>query len=142
VDVRVLGPVEVSVEGRPIALGAGKQRALLAMLALQAGSTVSTDRLIDGLWGERPPATATKLVQVYVSQLRKALAAAGNGSRIVTRGHGYLLRLGPEDVDARRFERLVAQGAGREALAIAGNPRASRPGRTGRLVVEKACKSV
>jgi DNA-binding SARP family transcriptional activator len=118
VDVRVLGPVEVSVEGRPIALGAGKQRALLAMLALQAGSTVSTDRLIDGLWGERPPATATKLVQVYVSQLRKALAAAGNGSRIVTRGHGYLLRLGPEDVDARRFERLVAQGAGREALAL------------------------
>jgi DNA-binding SARP family transcriptional activator len=113
-----LGPVEVSVEGRSIALGAGKQRALLAMLALQAGSTVSTDRLIDGLWGERPPATATKMVQLYVSQLRKALAAAGNGARIVTHGHGYRLRLDPDDVDARRFERLVAQGAGREALAL------------------------
>jgi WD40 repeat protein/DNA-binding SARP family transcriptional activator len=118
VDVRVLGPVEVSVEGRAVALGGGKQRALLAMLALKAGSTVSTDRLIDGLWGERPPATATKLVQVYVSQLRKALAAAGNGARIVTGEHGYLLRLGSEDVDARRFERLVAEGAGREALAL------------------------
>jgi DNA-binding SARP family transcriptional activator len=86
-DVRVLGPVEVSVDGRPIALGGAKPRALLAMLALNAGSPVSTARLIDGLWGERPPATASKLVQVYVSQLRKALAASADGAEIVTRRH-------------------------------------------------------
>src|ERR671915_64098 len=57
-DVRLLGPVEASVDGRPVPLGAGKPRAVLALLALHAGSTVSSDRLIDGLWGERPPATA------------------------------------------------------------------------------------
>ena len=117
-DVRVLGPIEASVEGRPIALGGGKPRALLAMLALKAGSAVSTERLIDGLWGEQPPATASKLVQLYVSQLRKALAAGESGAQIVTRVRGYELRLGPGDVDARRFERLVADGAAREALAL------------------------
>src|SRR5919109_510691 len=117
-DVRVLGPIEVSVEGRPIALGGGKSRALLAMLALKAGSPVSTERLIDGLWGERPPATASKLVQLYVSQLRMALAAGGDGAQIVTHARGYELRVGPDDVDAWRFERLVADGAPREALAL------------------------
>ena len=110
--------MEASVDGRQIALGGGKPRALLAMLALDAGSTVSTERLIAGLWGERPPATATKLVQVYVSQLRKALAAGGDGAEIVTRGRGYELRVGPDAVDAGRFERLVAGGAAREGLAL------------------------
>jgi DNA-binding SARP family transcriptional activator len=117
-DVRVLGPVEVCVEGRPVLVGAGKPRALLALLALNTGSTVSAERLIDGLWGERPPATAAKMVQVYVSQLRKALAAGGDGAEIVTRGRGYELRLASGDVDVRRFERLVARGAPREALAL------------------------
>ena len=117
-DLRVLGPVEASVDERPVAIGAGKPRALLAMLGLNAGSPVSAERLIDGLWGERPPATAAKLVQVYVSQLRKALAASGDGAEIVTRGRGYELRLGTGDVDARRFERLVAEGAPRDALAL------------------------
>jgi DNA-binding SARP family transcriptional activator/ABC-type branched-subunit amino acid transport system ATPase component len=117
-NVRVLGPLEASVDGRQVALGAGKTRALLAILALRAGEAVSTERLIDGLWGEQPPASATKLVQLYVSQLRKALTAAGDGAAIVTRGHGYELRLAPEEVDAGRFERLVAEGAPREALAL------------------------
>ena len=117
-DLRVLGPVEASVDERPIAIGAGKPRALLAMLALNAGSPVPAERLIDGLWGEQPPATAAKMVQVYVSQLRKTLAATGDGAEIVTRGRGYELRLGTGDVDARRFERLVAEGAPREALAL------------------------
>src|SRR5829696_1152427 len=117
-DVQVLGPVEASVDGRSIPLGGGKPRALLAMLALNAGSTVSTERLIDGLWGEAPPASASKLVQVYVSQLRKALAAGGDGAAIVTRRHGYELRVEPDAVDAERFERLVAAGAPREALAL------------------------
>ena len=76
-DVRLLGPVEASVDGRAVAVGAGKPRALLALLALHAGSTVSSDRLIEGLWDE-PPATAVKLVQLHVSQLRKALGPAGD----------------------------------------------------------------
>jgi DNA-binding SARP family transcriptional activator/WD40 repeat protein len=117
-DVQVLGPVEASVDGRSIPLGGGKPRALLAMLALNAGSTVSTERLIDGLWGEQPPASANKLVQVYVSQLRKALGSKANGTEIVTRRHGYQLRAGPDVIDAERFERLVASGAPREALAL------------------------
>jgi len=117
-DVQVLGPVEASVEGRSIPLGGGKPRALLAMLALNAGSTVSTERLIDGLWGEEPPASANKLVQVYVSQLRKALGSSADGAEIVTHRHGYELRVAPDVVDAGRFERLVANGAPREALAL------------------------
>jgi DNA-binding SARP family transcriptional activator/WD40 repeat protein len=117
-DVQVLGPVEASVGGRSIPLGGGKPRALLAMLALNAGSVVSTERLIDGLWGERPPASANKLVQVYVSQLRKALGSTANGTEIVTRRHGYELRAGPDVIDAERFERLVASGEPREALAL------------------------
>ena len=60
-EIRVLGPVEVSAGGRPVAIGAGKPRALLAMLAVHEGSTVSTDRLVDGLWGEEPPASAAKM---------------------------------------------------------------------------------
>ena len=79
-DIRVLGPVEASAGGKPVFVGAGKPRALLALLALNAGSTISTDRLVEGLWGEEPPATAAKMVQLYVSQLRKALAAGGDGA--------------------------------------------------------------
>jgi WD40 repeat protein/DNA-binding SARP family transcriptional activator/energy-coupling factor transporter ATP-binding protein EcfA2 len=117
-DIQVLGPVEASVYGRSIPLGGGKPRALLAMLALNGGSTVSTERLIDGLWGEEPPASANKLVQVYVSQLRKALGSSENGAEIVTRPRGYELRVAPDVIDAERFERLVASGAPREALAL------------------------
>jgi DNA-binding SARP family transcriptional activator/WD40 repeat protein len=117
-DVRLLGPVEASVDGRVVAVGAGKPRALLAILSLHAGSTVSSERLIDGLWGDRPPATAGKLVQLHVSQLRKAFDAAGDGGKIVTRGKGYELRLRPDDLDVSRFERLMAGGRPREALAL------------------------
>ena len=80
-DIRLLGPVEASVDGRAVVVAPGKPRALLAMLALHAGSTVSSERLIDGLWGEPPPATAPKLVQLHVSQLRKALGARATSSR-------------------------------------------------------------
>ena len=62
--VRVLGSVEASVGGRRVALGAGKPRALIALLALHAGETLSSDRLIEGIWGEQPPATAAKMLQV------------------------------------------------------------------------------
>jgi DNA-binding SARP family transcriptional activator len=117
-DIRVLGPLEASVGGRPVALGGGKPRALLAMLALNAGSTVPAHRLVEGLWGEEPPATAAKMLQVYVSQLRKALAAAGGGEEIATRGRGYELRLADDGLDVWRAERLLAEGAPRQALAL------------------------
>jgi DNA-binding SARP family transcriptional activator/tetratricopeptide (TPR) repeat protein len=117
-DVRVFGLLEASVEGRPVPLGAVKPRALFAMLALNAGSVVSVERLIGGLWGEDPPPSAPKLVQVYVSRLRHALAGVGYGAAIVTRGRGYELRVDPDAVDAARFERLVACGWPREALAL------------------------
>jgi len=81
----MLGPVEASDGDQPVAIGAGKPRAVLAMLALSEGTPISAEQLIDGLWGEAPPATAPKMVQGYVSHLRKAFAAAGNGAEIVTR---------------------------------------------------------
>src|SRR5436190_5564414 len=117
-DVRVLGPLEASAGGRPLQLGGGKPRALLTMLALQAGCPVSADLLIDGLWGETPPATANKMIQIFVSQVRKALDASGDAGRLVTRGRGYELRIDADDVDALRFERLLAAQAPREALAL------------------------
>ena len=87
-EIRVLGPVEVSAGGRPVAIGAGKPRALLVMLAVHEGSTVSTDRLVEGLWGEEPPATAAKMVQLGVSQLRKALRARAAERRSSRAGAG------------------------------------------------------
>jgi YVTN family beta-propeller protein len=113
-EFRVLGELEVLAGDRPLELGGAKQRSVLSMLVLQAGNVVSIDTLIDGLWGERPPATATKSLQVYVSRLRKALGE----NAIVTRPPGYLLDATPEQVDVGRFERLVEE-AKREAPAAA-----------------------
>ena len=86
------------------------------MLALPPNRTVSVDRLIEGLWGEEAPDSAAKMVQLYVSQLRKLLD--GNGAEIVTHGRGYELRLPPTAVDVGRFEQLSADGVPREALAL------------------------
>jgi len=116
--VQLLGPVEATANGDTIAVGGPKQRALLAMLALHAGTVVSAEQLIDGLWGEEPPATAGKLVQLYVSNVRKAMASSGHDGLILTHGRGYELRVGREQVDVARFERLLAQGAPRDALAL------------------------
>jgi DNA-binding SARP family transcriptional activator len=121
-DFRILGPLEVLHEGRPIALGGTRQRALLAVLLLHANETLSTDRLIEELWGEHPPATAAKTVQVHVSRLRKALAAGGDP--VVTREHGYQLQTEPDRLDSHRFDHLVGEarselGAGRAANAAA-----------------------
>jgi DNA-binding SARP family transcriptional activator len=106
VDFRLLGPLEVVDEGRVLPLGGAKQRALLAALLLHPNQVVSIDRLIDELWGEEPPPTAAKVVQVYVSQLRKALGG-NRGEVIVTRPPGYLVRVGPGELDVERFERLL-----------------------------------
>src|SRR5215471_5776991 len=97
----LLGPLEVCAGDGPIRLGAAKQRALLALLVLDANRVVARERLIDGLWGESPPESAVKLVQLYVWQLRKLLPPGA----IVTRSPGYVLSVEPETVDLARFER-------------------------------------
>ena len=108
IEFRILGPLEVELEGRLAPLGGTRQRAVLAILLLNRGEVVSMDRLVDELWGERSPDTATKTVQVYVSRLRKELGQ----DVVLTRGGGYVLDVGPEQVDAERFERLTADGRG------------------------------
>jgi YVTN family beta-propeller protein len=112
VEFRVLGDLEVRHNGETLPLGAHQQRAVLAILVLHAGEVVSADRLIDELWGDEPPPRAAKTVQVYVSRLRKVLTTV-NGQiddPIVTRDHGYVLRIDPEQVDASVFERLLDEG--------------------------------
>jgi DNA-binding SARP family transcriptional activator len=112
-DFRILGPLEVLDEGRSLALAGSKPRALLALLLLHANETLTTDRLIDELWGERAPAGAAKTLQMHISRLRKALAGSDEGGRaspIVTRERGYELALDPEQLDSHRFERLLARG--------------------------------
>jgi DNA-binding SARP family transcriptional activator/tetratricopeptide (TPR) repeat protein len=111
----ILGPLEVHEEGRALDLGAAKQRSLLAVLVLNANQVVSSDGLIDSLWGERPPETAAKALQVYVSQLRKVLGR----ERLRTKPSGYLLRLDGDELDLHRVERLVneATQASSEAAA-------------------------
>jgi YVTN family beta-propeller protein len=86
-----------------------KQRALLALLVLHANEVVSRDRIIDELWGERPPATVAAALNVYVSKLRKVLGGAGDGV-LHTREPGYVLRVGPGQLDADRFSRLAEEG--------------------------------
>ena len=111
-DFRILGPLQALDDGRVVTPRGDKQRALLALLLLHPNEPLSTDRLIDMLWGGRPPTTPEKTVQVHVSRLRRTLAAgSGNGSNglIVTRDHGYELRLEPNDLDAHRFEVLVKE---------------------------------
>jgi DNA-binding winged helix-turn-helix (wHTH) protein len=106
-EVRLLGSVEALADGRSLSLGGSKQRSVVAMLALRANRTVSADDLIDGLWGDDPPPSAAKNVQLYVSRLRQALGANDSVARIVTHGRGYELQLPADAVDAARFERLV-----------------------------------
>jgi DNA-binding SARP family transcriptional activator len=106
-EFRLLGPLEVTEHGYTLALGGGKQRALLAVLLLHANDVVSTERLIDELWGDSPPATVAKSIQAYVSRLRKQLGA----DRLLTRSPGYVLRVDPSQFDVACFDRLVAEAA-------------------------------
>src|SRR5215471_11389923 len=102
----VLGPLEVRDGDGPIPLGGAKQRALLAMLLLHPNEVVSRDRLIDGLWGEQPPTTAARSLDSHVSRLRALLGP----NRIERRAPGYLLRVGPDELDLVRFETLLERG--------------------------------
>ena len=111
---RLLGPVEVSDGDRPVRLGEGRQRAVLVLLLLHRNEAVSSDRLIDALWGEAPPATAAKVLQNHVGQLRRALDDRA-GQRLQTRGRAYVLQVQDGELDVDRFERLAEEGA--EALA-------------------------
>jgi DNA-binding SARP family transcriptional activator len=106
VNFGILGPLEVSDEERSLPLGGARQRALLALLLLNANEVVSSGRLIDELWGDQPPESGTTALQVRVSQLRKALGAGGEA--IVTRPPGYVIHVASDQLDLARFERLVA----------------------------------
>jgi DNA-binding SARP family transcriptional activator len=112
IEFRILGPLEVVSEGRVLDIGAGKRRTLLAVLLLHANEVVSVDRLIDDVWGEQAPTTAPKIVQGYVSQLRKTLS---DGDVLVTQPPGYVLRLDHGQLDAERFATLATEA--RAALA-------------------------
>ena len=112
-EFRILGQLEVRHEGHALPIGGAKQRALLALLLLHANETITADRLIDELWGEHPPATAAKTLQVHISRLRKTLAVGtlrGSDDCLLTRQRGYEIRLAPGDLDAERFELLASEG--------------------------------
>src|SRR5436190_23990944 len=112
-EIRILGPLEVVDGDRVVELGGGRQRALLADLAIHRGQPLTPDRLIDDLWADNPPATATKTLQALVSRLRKAL---GRDAVVTTRG-GYSLAEGIA-TDAERLEALLRDGAAAGALAL------------------------
>src|SRR3954470_21571033 len=122
-EFRILGPLEVVEHGSRLEVGRGKERSVLAILLLHANEVISSERLIDYLWADEPPATAAKSVQVYVSRLRKALASAGSGGSpngvLLTRGGGYTLRVEPGQFDAESFEQGVTQA---ERSLAAGAP--------------------
>jgi len=103
-EFRILGPLEVWDEGRPVRIGGAKERALLVVLLLHANEPVSVDRLIDDLWGADPPATAKKSVQVRVAGLRRVLGE----HMLLTRGGGYLIRVAADQLDLHGFERLLS----------------------------------
>jgi len=103
---RILGAVEVLVDGTPAALGAPKQRAVLAMLLVNRRRVVSADALVDGLWGESPPASAVQSLQVYIHGLRRAVGA----ERIETAGRGYRAAVSEDELDLDRFERGLERG--------------------------------
>jgi DNA-binding SARP family transcriptional activator/pimeloyl-ACP methyl ester carboxylesterase len=149
VRVSVLGPLEVESDLGVVELAAAKERSLVAALALNVGSVVSAERLIDALWGDEPPPTARKTLQTYVSNIRRTF-----GSDVVTtEPNGYVLRVAPEDVDVYVFRRLMREGQtmlsggsardARERLGEAvtlwrGEPLAGAGAHTG-LAAERVC---
>ena len=123
-DFRILGPLEVHDGSRALLLGGRQQRALLALLLLRANEVVPVEQIIDELWPEAPPPSATKSVHALVSRLRRLLESApvtrngdegGDNGTLLTRAHGYLLRVAAGELDLHRFESLLNEG--RAALA-------------------------
>jgi DNA-binding SARP family transcriptional activator len=112
----VLGALEVVHGGKSVPLGGRRQRSLLAILLLRANKVISSDALIDELWGERPPDSAQHTLHAYVSRLRKLLREDGSGEHVlVSYPAGYMLRVGFEELDLDRFEHLADDG--RRALS-------------------------
>ena len=109
-EYRTLGILDVVSDGQSFQLGPPKQRAVLAILLLNANQIVSTDRLIDLIWGDSPPRTAAHSIQIYVSELRRILSAGSPAQVIFTRPPGYVIEAEPDAIDARRFERLIESG--------------------------------
>jgi DNA-binding SARP family transcriptional activator len=123
VEYRILGPLEVLDGGRPLDVGAPRQRAVLTVLLLHANEVVTTDRLAEALWPEGVPRTAAKAIQVHVSALRKSLQRGRDA--LETRGAGYLLRVGAGELDLHEFERLVERSRGEQATERAKTLRAA-----------------
>src|SRR6516162_1080808 len=128
-DFGLLGSFRVELDGRELDLGPRLQRALLAILVVEAGHVVPVDRLLDLLWREEPPAAAIASVQAYVSQLRRVLEpgrpARAPARVLVTQDPGYVLRVADDQVDALRFQALARRAhgdlaEGRPAAAAAG----------------------
>ena len=109
-EFRLLGTIEVSADESSLPLGGPRQRAVIADLALHVGRPVTTAQLIDDVWGETAPRSATHTVETYISRIRRALAAAGGSAVLVTTPNGYMLDLAPETVDVCRFRDLAARG--------------------------------
>jgi DNA-binding SARP family transcriptional activator/Flp pilus assembly protein TadD len=122
-EFRVLGPLEVWRDGALVPVTAGRQRAVLAALLLRANQVLAAERLIDLLWGGRPPATARNTLQTLVRRLRRQLAPDEATGPLLTQPPGYLLRVDPDRLDLARFERLLRHG--REALAAGDHERAA-----------------
>ena len=133
VVISILGPVEATRDGERVDLGAPQQRALLALLATSRGPT-PLDTIVDTLWPDDPPASAAKIVQTYVSRLRKSLGE----DTIDRRGGAYALRTPPAEVDAVRFEQLAREGAFGEALALWRGPALADMGSVPGLAAEAA----
>jgi YVTN family beta-propeller protein len=120
IEYRILGPVEVSADGRVVEIGGPRLHRLLAILLLHANEPVSRAVLVHDLWGDQPPAGAQGSLEVYISRLRKALGS----SVLLTRPGAYCLRVGDDQLDSERFERLIGQGRG-ELAADAPGPAAA-----------------
>jgi DNA-binding SARP family transcriptional activator len=108
-DLRVLGPIEAADGDVTVPIGGPRQRLVLALLVLNVGETVSTDRLVDGVWGDDPPDAARRTVQAYVSNLRKELEAI-RPDTLIARSPGYALMVDAASIDAHRFEDAVVEG--------------------------------
>ena len=110
-EVLLLGPLEVRDRGRALTVPGSRPRALLALLALNAGRVMPAQRLIELLWGDDVPRSAANALQVHISTIRKVLEPRGQPYRtLLSDGSGYVLKIDPDQLDCAQFEQLVDQG--------------------------------